>query len=127
MRKKILLGGLVAVVGLGALAYVKRVDIVLALAASHKRTDIPENRSSAWMQGPAAAEATASDRPPNIIFILADDLGYNDISTFGGGLANGNIKTPNIDAFAASGVAIRQADSGPASCAPPRAMIITGR
>lgn len=127
MLKKILLGGLVAVVGLAALAYVKRVDIVLALAASQKRTDIPDNKPIAWMQGPEAAQATAGDRPPNIIFILADDLGYNDISTFGGGLANGKIKTPNIDALAGSGVAFRQAYSGTASCAPSRAMIMTGR
>eukprot|EP01031_Cornospumella_fuschlensis_P020728 gene20728-25414_t len=127
MLKKILLGGLVAIVGLGALAYVKRVDLVLALAASQKRTDIPANKPIAWMQGPAAAQATEGDRPPNIIFILADDLGYNDISTFGGGLGNGKIKTPNIDALAASGVAFRQAYSGTASCAPSRAMIMTGR
>ena len=58
MLKKILLGGLVAIVGLGALAYVKRVDLVLALAASQKRTDIPDNKPIAWMQGPAAAQAT---------------------------------------------------------------------
>lgn len=127
MIKKILLGGLAAVVGLGAVAWFNRADILLTLVAAGKRTDIPDNMPIAWMQGPAAPETAGTDRPPNIIFILADDLGYNDISAFGGGLGNGKIKTPNIDALARSGVAFRQAYSGTASCAPSRAMIMTGR
>ena len=47
--------------------------------------------------------------------ILADDLGYNDISTFGGGLA-GAVETPSIDALAASGVVFEQSYAGNATC-----------
>src|SRR5690606_28603145 len=60
-------------------------------------------------------------------FILADDLGFNDISTFGGGVAGGRVKTPNIDRLAASGAIFAQAYSGTSTCAPSRAMIMTGR
>ena len=77
------------------------------------------------MQGPA--EALREDRPPNIVFILADDLGINDISTFGGGLAGGKVPTPNIDRLAADGAIFTQAYAGNATCAPSRAMLMTGR
>ncbi|MEO0342438.1 MAG: sulfatase [Pseudomonadota bacterium] len=73
-----------------------------------------------WRQGPATP---ANTNKPNIVFILADDLGINDISTFGGGL----IPTPNIDRLAEGGVSFSQAYSGTASCAPSRGMIMTGR
>ncbi len=126
--KKFLLGGVIVLALVAGLAWTKRLDIVIALAERQKRTDIPENKPIAWMKGPdAPASPTTGARAPNIIFILADDLGYNDISTFGGGMAGGKVKTPNIDALGASGAIFNQAYSGTASCAPSRAMIMTGR
>ena len=69
-----------------------------------------------------------SERPPNIILIVADDLGYNDISTFGGGLGRwSRVKTPHIDQLAADGVVFTQSYSGAGTCAPSRAMLMTGR
>jgi uncharacterized sulfatase len=58
---------------------------------------------------------------------MADDLGINDISTFGGGVAGGRVTTPHIDQLAAQGAIFNQAYAGAASCAPSRAMIMTGR
>ncbi|MEN9873662.1 MAG: hypothetical protein RL186_559 [Pseudomonadota bacterium] len=125
--KKWLLGvAVVLLVGLGV-AWTQRVSIILALAERQKRADIPANQPIAWMQGPSAPQAQTGKAPPNIIFILVDDFGYNDISTFGGGFADGRIQTPNIDALAASGAVFTQAYSGTSSCAPSRAMIMTGR
>ena len=66
-------------------------------------------------------------RPPNVILIVADDLGYNDISTFGGGVAGGAVRTPNIDRLAAEGAVFEQSYSGASTCAPSRAMMMTGR
>lgn len=62
-----------------------------------------------------------------MIFILFDDLGYNDLSTFGGGVAGGRVPTPNIDRLAAQGAVFNQAYSGTSTCAPSRAMLMTGR
>ncbi|NDH40836.1 MAG: sulfatase, partial [Gammaproteobacteria bacterium] len=80
-----------------------------------------------WDTGPETAEIPASERPPNIVFILADDLGINDISTFGGGVAGGAVPTPSIDAIAHEGALFTQAYAGNATCAPSRGMIMSGR
>ncbi|MEQ1688868.1 MAG: sulfatase-like hydrolase/transferase, partial [Sphingopyxis sp.] len=67
------------------------------------------------------------ERPPNVILILADDLGINDITTFGGGIAGGAVPTPNIDALAAEGVQFSTAYAANATCSPSRAALMTGR
>jgi len=127
--KKILVSALLIIVALVAIAWVKRVDLMLALVkfTSEREYVVAPNRPVAWEQGPAVAQEARSEGPPNIILILADDLGYNDISTFGGGVADGRVQTPNIDQLAAQGAVFRQSYAGNATCAPSRAMIMTGR
>jgi arylsulfatase A len=66
----------------------------------------------------SAAAATA----PNVIFILADDLGYGDLGCFG----QTKIKTPNIDRIAAEGMRFTQAYAGTTVCAPSRCTLMTG-
>ena len=90
-------------------------------------TRVAPPREIAWQQGPQTATLSPVDRPPNIVLIVADDLGYNDISTFGGGVAGGRLQTPHIDALAAQGAVFTQAYSGSSTCAPSRAMLMTGR
>ena len=63
----------------------------------------------------------ASQRP-NIIFILADDLGYGDLGCYG----QQKIQTPNIDALAAGGLRFTQFYAGTTVCAPSRASFMTG-
>lgn len=60
------------------------------------------------------------DQPPNIVLIVADDLGYGDISCYGGDIA-----TPNIDALAYSGIRFSRFHTAP-MCAPTRAMLLSG-
>ena len=60
---------------------------------------------------------------PNIIFILADDLGYGDLGSFGQEL----IETPNLDALARDGMRFTHHYSGAPVCAPSRYMILTGK
>ena len=67
----------------------------------------------------AAAQAR---RPPNIVFIMADDLGYGDLGCYGGQY----IKTPNIDRLAAEGMRFTQAYAGCTVCAPSRSVLMTG-
>lgn len=70
----------------------------------------------------AAAENTASNiKPPNVILIVLDDVGFADFGSFGS-----EIKTPNIDALAESGVRYNRFDTSAIS-APTRAAIVTGR
>jgi len=125
--KRILLIILAIIVGAGALGFYFRKEIILFLVTRADRAEIAPYEPVAWMQGPAAAVTAPSDRPPNIIFILVDDLGINDLTTFGGGLAGGRVPTPNIDALAARGANFRTAYSGTGTCAPSRAMLLTGR
>lgn len=125
--KRILLIILAIIVGVGALAFFLRKEVVLFLVTRADRPVIAPYEPVAWMQGPADAAGTPSERAPNIIFILADDLGINDLSTFGGGVAGGRVPTPNIDALAARGAIFSTAYAGTGTCAPSRAMLMTGR
>jgi len=61
--------------------------------------------------------------PPNIVFIMADDLGYADVSCYG----RPDIKTPNIDRIAARGVRFLQGYANSAVCSATRTGLITGR
>lgn len=127
MLRKILIGLAVLIIGAGALAFFNRKEIILYLVTRSERPEIAPNRPIQWMKGPETASQPPAERPPNIIFILADDLGINDISTFGGGVAGGRVPTPNIDRLAAEGALFSTAYSGTGTCAPSRAMLMTGR
>lgn len=78
----------------------------------------------AWSTGTASAERNSEQQPPNIVLILADDLGWNDISMNG---PNATTQTPNIDAIAAGGVTFSQGYAANATCAPSRAALMSGR
>ena len=72
----------------------------------------------------ATSDATPSEaRRPNILFIMADDLGYADLSCYG----QPDFKTPNIDALAAQGMRFTQAYANSAVCSATRTALITGR
>ena len=60
---------------------------------------------------------------PNIIFIMADDLGYGDLSCYG----QKTIQTPNIDRLAAEGIRFTQVFAGSTVCAPSRCTLMTGK
>ncbi|MFP6584262.1 MAG: sulfatase-like hydrolase/transferase, partial [Candidatus Hydrogenedentota bacterium] len=67
--------------------------------------------------------ALAEERPPNIIFILVDDLGWTDLGCYGSSFHD----TPNIDRLAASGVRFTNAYAACPVCSPTRASIMTGK
>ena len=69
------------------------------------------------------ALAAEPSRPPNIVFIVADDLGLNELGCYGQKL----IKTPNIDRLAAGGLKFTHFYAGNAVCAPSRCALMTGR
>ena len=68
---------------------------------------------------------SAADKLPNIVFILADDLGYGDIKSFGGERCQ--VETPNFDLLAKEGVRFTNAHASASVCVPSRMAILTGR
>ena len=70
-----------------------------------------------------AAEASASDSPPNVIMIMSDDQGWGDVGFNG----NAEIKTPHLDAMAANGVKFDRFYAASSICSPTRASCLTGR
>ena len=68
--------------------------------------------------------AAAGTRPPNILLILADDIGLNGFGCYGADRFKG--RTPNIDALAATGARFEQVYSMP-TCNPTRCVLMTGR
>src|SRR6187402_1896385 len=74
--------------------------------------------------GFAARKLRAAGRPspPNIVFVLADDLGYADLSCYGR-----NFQTPRIDSLARNGALFTQAYASSCVCSPTRVALITGR
>ncbi len=92
------------------------------------------NRNDVWsglrvvaflavLWGYLGGAVVAAERPPNIVFILADDLGYGDLGCFG----QRHIRTPHLDRMAAEGMRLTRHYSGNAVCAPSRCVLMTGR
>ena len=96
-------------------------------------TPVAENREPAFVfpeqaaaaQGKLAALRTQTGRPPNVLIVLMDDVGWGDFGCYGGGVAVG-APTPNIDRLAREGLLLTSCYSEP-SCTPSRASLMTGR
>jgi arylsulfatase A-like enzyme len=112
---------------LGAVAYASREYLILHFPGwlARLRDPIGPFQAVVWPAGPAAP--APGERPPNIVVIVADDLGYNDLTWAGGGVAGGAVPTPNIDSIARDGVEFTRGYAGNATCAPSRAALMTGR
>ena len=79
--------------------------------------------AAATISLPSYLEASkAGDKRPNIIFIMADDMGYGDLGCFG----QKKFQTPNIDRIAAEGVRFTDCYAGATVCAPSRSVLMTG-
>lgn len=97
----------------------------LLAIADRIKSPIANSHPVYWAQGPATPPA--SSRPPNIILIAADDLGINDLTATGTGVAGGAVPTPNIDAIAHQGAMFDSGYAASATCSPSRAAMMTGR
>ena len=80
----------------------------------------PPETPAAVPETPESPAAAAADERPNILFIMADDLGYTDVGFFGG-----EIPTPNLDALAFDGVRLTNFHAAP-YCAATRASLFSG-
>ncbi len=75
-----------------------------------------------FLSAPAVLPALREGARPNILLILADDLGYGDLGCYG----QQRIATPNLDRLAAEGIRFTQAYAGSTVCAPSRCVLMTG-
>lgn len=130
MKPRHLVVGLFAVVlMLAGLAWIFRMQILLELVEFRARREMPVGPAVAveWQTGADPLGRPPGERPPNIVVILADDLGWNDLSWLGGGVAGGSVPTPHIDSIARQGVHFANGYSANGTCAPSRAALMSGR
>ena len=80
------------------------------------------NLSSSFLTLPCWAQETLKRQDPNIVVIMADDLGYGDLSCYGAT----NIETPNIDRLAANGIRFTDGYCSASTCTPTRYSLLTG-
>ncbi len=117
LRKVVLISATVLLVA-AAGVYLARKPLMLH--ALGWMTDLQHPRQAnhpvPWQFGPAAVASTA--QPPNVIIIMADDLGFNDVSTFGAGLSTQGVPTPHIDSISHAGVRFDQEYASAAVCTP---------
>ncbi len=114
---------------IGAVVFERRVEIALALlrVAMERRVPVGPNQDVSWSTGSDPLGRAPAERPPNIVLILADDLGWNDLSFGGGGVAGGTVPTPHVDSIAAAGVSFSNGYAANGTCAPSRAALMSGR
>jgi arylsulfatase A-like enzyme len=114
--------GIVAALACG---YIFRTELALQGIGlmANLGSDIGPHREIEWSSG---SVAKTDQSRPNIVLIVADDMGWNDI-TLNGGVAGGTVPTPNIDAIAAEGATFNNGYAAHGTCAPSRAALMSGR
>lgn len=125
-----LLWGLAGVAATGTACFVAvggREGAILWYVTHFLRQDVGAPQAVHWQRAPKVAGEGGAARPPNIILIVADDLGFNDITLHGGGIAGNLVPTPNIDRIATGGAEFVNGYAGNATCSPSRAALLTGR
>ncbi|MFL2936253.1 MAG: sulfatase-like hydrolase/transferase [Myxococcota bacterium] len=126
---KWIIGVLISLTLLLWVAYENRARVALGAIGTFMqwRTTIGPTQEVEWASGPATEVAPDTKRPPNIVMILADDLGWNDLTFGGGGVAGGTVPTPNIDSIAQEGANFTNGYAANGTCAPSRAALMSGR
>jgi arylsulfatase A-like enzyme len=122
-----LAAAIVGLVAIGLLTAWLLFPVHILVLANRLRHPVAAARPVRWMRGPAMPPT--GDRPPNIILIVADDLGINDVTVEegGSGVAGGLVPTPHINAVAHQGAQFLQGYAANSTCSPSRAALMTGR
>ncbi len=128
-RGRVAIGVLLTLVVALGLAWVNRQQLALVAirVMTEMRTPVGPHQEVVWESGPDPMGRAPAERPPNVVLILADDLGWNDLTFQGGGVAGGTVPTPHIDSIAADGVSFVNGYAANGTCAPSRAAIMSGR
>ena len=123
MKKRWILLGAATALGVAAYAGWQRYWYYTPGLIARVTNPVQPTQPVTWAEGPSEALVPAGQRPPNIVLIVADDLGINDISAFGGGL----VPTPAIDRLMREGASVPAFYAANATCSPSRAAMMTGR
>jgi len=125
------IGGIVAallvLIGVG---YFFREALLLQAVhfASERRNPVGPTQAVTWQGAPLGQLLPSRGAgQPNIVLIVADDLGWNDLTFNGGGVAGGTVPTPNIDSIAHQGASFLNGYAANGTCAPSRASLMSGR
>ena len=114
---------MIALIGIAGGIWLKNNWFRLPSIIGNIKNPVAKNQPVEWQEGPTTRTADK----PNVVVIMVDDLGFNEVSTYGGGMAKGKLKTPNIDQLAADGVLCTNGYAATAICSPSRAALLTGR
>ncbi|MEM6709658.1 MAG: sulfatase-like hydrolase/transferase [Pseudomonadota bacterium] len=114
---------------LGGIGYLNREALMLGAIKLYfeNNREIGPTQPVLWQSGPDPEGRAPAERPPNIILIVADDLGWNDLTFNGGGVAGGTVPTLHIDAIAREGAIFWNGYAANGTCAPSRAALMSGR
>ena len=135
-RRQFLIPALVCICSVAAFYIFQEYWYYIPGLISYFKFRILPRQNFHWQPAPSHLEKSLrkKDKRPNIIFIVADDLGFRDVS-FNRRIsgdddtdeASYHVPTPNIDSIAATGAYFTNAYAGHATCSPSRAAIMTGR
>ncbi|MEZ6016449.1 MAG: sulfatase [Planctomycetota bacterium] len=92
----------------------------IAAPAGHERFDVPDVPDAP--DAPEAPDVPGAERGPNVVIILTDDQGFGDLACYG----HPTLRTPHLDALAASGARFTQCYVASPVCSPSRAALLTG-
>ncbi len=125
--KKWLIGLVAVILVIASIGYNFQNELLLEFIGFmvKRQYTVEQRREIYWNRG--SSEIKKEDRPPNIVLIVADDLGWNDVTLNGGGVAGGTVPTPNIESIATGGVQFTNGYAAHSTCAPSRAALMTGR
>ncbi|RIL06340.1 MAG: sulfatase [Proteobacteria bacterium] len=129
-RARAILASVAAALALAAgLGWLFQDELLLGAVgfAAKRRMSVGPNQPVAWDRGPDPLGRAPGERPPNVVVIMADDLGWNDVGEAGGGVAGGSVPTPHIDSIAQGGVRFANGYAANGTCAPSRAALLSGR
>lgn len=120
---------IILLAAIAGVAWAFRVPILLTGISlmAEQSTNAQPNQEVVWSTGTDPMLRPFDKRPPNIVLILADDLGFNDVSLNGGGVGGGTVPTPSINSIGQDGAVFTNGYAGNATCAPSRAALMSGR